>query len=41
VKQIIDNHKGRIWVSSEKGIWTKFTFFLQKEPIPSSDNTQA
>jgi nitrogen-specific signal transduction histidine kinase len=33
VKQIIDNHHGKIWVSSEQGIWTKFTFILPKNPI--------
>ena len=30
VKQIIEDHKGQIWVSSEPGIWTKFTFLLPK-----------
>jgi signal transduction histidine kinase len=33
VKQIIDDHNGKIWVSSEQGIWTKFTFILPKNPI--------
>ena len=32
VKQIVENHKGRIWVTSEAGIWTKFTFTLPKNP---------
>ncbi|TRZ69854.1 MAG: sensor histidine kinase [Bacteroidetes bacterium] len=32
VKQIVENHKGRIWVNSEVGIWTKFTFTLPKNP---------
>ncbi|MBN1416160.1 MAG: HAMP domain-containing histidine kinase [Bacteroidales bacterium] len=32
VKQIIDNHKGSIWVSSELGVWTKFSFTLPKNP---------
>lgn len=32
VKQIVDRHKGRIWVSSEPGIWTKFFFTLPKNP---------
>jgi signal transduction histidine kinase len=32
-KQIIDNHKGKIWVNSEPGVWTKFTFILPKNPI--------
>jgi signal transduction histidine kinase len=32
VKQIVENHKGKIWVSSEPGIWTKFTFILPKNP---------
>jgi len=30
VKQIIKDHKGQIWVNSEPGIWTKFTFLLPK-----------
>ncbi len=30
VKQIVDNHKGKIWVTSELGVWTKFTFILPK-----------
>jgi signal transduction histidine kinase len=32
VKQIVEVHKGRIWVSSELGIWTRFTFTLPKNP---------
>lgn len=32
VKQIVDNHNGKIWVSSELGVWTKFTFVLPKDP---------
>jgi signal transduction histidine kinase len=32
VKQIVENHKGKIWVSSELGVWTKFTFELPKNP---------
>ncbi|OFY47379.1 MAG: hypothetical protein A2Y87_09180 [Bacteroidetes bacterium RBG_13_46_8] len=32
VKQIIEIHKGKIWVSSELGVWTKFTFILPKNP---------
>ncbi|MGA2407116.1 MAG: HAMP domain-containing sensor histidine kinase [Bacteroidales bacterium] len=32
VKQIIKNHNGKIWVSSELGVWTKFTFLLPKNP---------
>ena len=32
VKQIVKNHNGKIWVSSELGAWTKFTFLLPKEP---------
>jgi signal transduction histidine kinase len=32
VKQIIENHKGKIWVNSELGAWTKFTFILPKNP---------
>ena len=31
-KQIVENHKGKITVSSEPGIWTKFTFILPKDP---------
>lgn len=31
-KQIVDNHKGKIWVNSEVGVWTKFTFILPKNP---------
>jgi signal transduction histidine kinase len=30
VKQIIDDHKGQIWVNSEPGVWTMFTFILPK-----------
>ncbi len=29
-KQIVEDHKGKIWVSSEVGVWTKFTFILPK-----------
>lgn len=32
VKQIVENHNGKIWVSSEVGVWTKFTFILPKNP---------
>jgi signal transduction histidine kinase len=32
VKQIIEHHKGKIWVSSEPGVWTKFSFILPKNP---------
>ena len=32
VKQIIENHKGKIWVQSELGLWTKFVFTLPKNP---------
>jgi signal transduction histidine kinase len=31
-KQVVENHKGKIWVSSEEGVWTKFTFILPKNP---------
>ena len=31
-KQIVENHKGKISVSSEPGVWTKFTFILPKDP---------
>jgi len=27
-KQIVEDHKGRIWVTSEVGVWTRFTFIL-------------
>ena len=32
VKQIVENHNGRIWVNSELGIGTKFIFILPKNP---------
>ena len=32
VKEIVENHNGRIWVSSELGVWTKFTFILPINP---------
>jgi signal transduction histidine kinase len=32
VKQIVENHYGRIWVGSELGVWTKFSFILPKNP---------
>ena len=32
VKQIVENHKGKIWVQSEVGLWTKFVFTLPKNP---------
>ncbi|MBN1388952.1 MAG: HAMP domain-containing histidine kinase [Bacteroidales bacterium] len=37
-KQIVENHRGKISVSSELGRWTKFTFILPKNPeiIPDS-----
>jgi signal transduction histidine kinase len=35
VKQIVENHKGRIWVSSEVAKGTKFTFTLPKNPAVS------
>jgi signal transduction histidine kinase len=31
-RQIVENHNGRIWVSSELGVWTKFAFILPKNP---------
>ena len=32
-KQIVENHNGKISVSSELGVWTKFTIILPKNPI--------
>jgi len=32
VKQIVEDHKGKIWAESEIGVWTKFTFILPKNP---------
>jgi signal transduction histidine kinase len=32
VKQIVENHKGKIAVSSEPGLWTKFTVILPVNP---------
>ncbi|HKK42498.1 MAG TPA: HAMP domain-containing sensor histidine kinase [Bacteroidales bacterium] len=34
-KQIVENHKGKIWVSSEPGAWTRFTFIL---PVSQPEN---
>lgn len=31
-RQIVEDHKGKIWVTSEVGVWTKFTFILPKRP---------
>ncbi|TFG43558.1 MAG: HAMP domain-containing histidine kinase [Bacteroidia bacterium] len=31
-KQIVENHKGKISVSSEPGVWNKVTFILPKDP---------
>ena len=31
-KQIVESHKGKISVSSEPGVWTKFTIILPKNP---------
>jgi signal transduction histidine kinase len=31
-KQIVENHKGKIQVSSEPGVWTKFTITLPSNP---------
>jgi len=36
-KQIVENHKGKISVSSEPGIWTKFTFTLPVDPNIASE----
>jgi len=32
VKEIVDNHKGKIKVESEEGVWTKFTVMLPVNP---------
>ncbi|MCK9398938.1 MAG: HAMP domain-containing histidine kinase [Bacteroidales bacterium] len=32
VKQIVENHNGKIWITSEQGVWTKVTFLLPKNP---------
>jgi signal transduction histidine kinase len=32
-KQIVENHKGKITVSSEPGIWTKFSVILPVNPL--------
>jgi signal transduction histidine kinase len=34
-KQIVESHKGKLLVSSEPGIWTKFTIMLPKNPALS------
>jgi signal transduction histidine kinase len=31
-RQIVESHKGKISVSSEPGVWTKFTIILPKNP---------
>jgi signal transduction histidine kinase len=31
-KQIVESHKGKILVSSEPGVWTKFTIILPENP---------
>lgn len=31
-KQVVEDHKGRIWVNSETGIWTKFSFIIPANP---------
>jgi signal transduction histidine kinase len=36
VKQIVENHNGKISVSSELGVWTKFTIILPKNPTINS-----
>ena len=36
VKQIVENHNGKISVSSEIGVWTKFTIILPKNPTAIS-----
>jgi signal transduction histidine kinase len=36
VKQIVEDHRGQIHVSSELGVWTKFTILLPKDPTVTS-----
>ncbi|NLJ07460.1 MAG: HAMP domain-containing histidine kinase [Sphingobacteriales bacterium] len=31
-KQIVDNHKGKIWATSELDVWTKICFTIPKKP---------
>lgn len=40
VKQIVERHKGRIWVRSELGLWTKFIFILPKNPNNLADERE-
>jgi signal transduction histidine kinase len=35
-KQIVETHKGKIWVTSEMGLWTKFSFTI---PVSQPDVT--
>jgi signal transduction histidine kinase len=32
-RQIVERHNGKIWVSSEQGVWTKFSFTLSKDLV--------
>lgn len=32
-RQIVERHNGRIWVTSEPGVWTKFSFTLSKDLV--------
>jgi signal transduction histidine kinase len=33
VQQIVMNHRGKIWINSEQGVWTKVSVLLPKNPV--------
>jgi len=37
-RQIVEDHKGKIWVTSEVGVWTKFIFILPKNKTMDISN---